>query len=52
MGNDRDLIGTGDFADASVTSDGRERDMKPAQVLQLIQPYFKETLDISGLPTA
>jgi hypothetical protein len=47
-----DLIGTGDFADASVTTDGRERDMKPAQVLQLIQPYFKETLDISGLPTA
>lgn len=47
-----DLIGTGDFADASVTSYGRERDKTPAQVLQLIQPFITETLDGSGLPTA
>lgn len=45
------LIGTGDFADASVTSDGRERDQTPAQVLAIIQPFITETLDGSGLPT-
>jgi hypothetical protein len=46
-----ELIGTGDFADASVTLDGRERDKTPAEVLQLIQPFITETLDGSGLPT-
>lgn len=46
-----DLIGTGDFADATVTSDGREIDKTPAEVLLLIQPFITETLDGSGLPT-
>jgi hypothetical protein len=47
-----ELSNTGNFAGASVTSDGREKDKTPAQVLQIIQPFITETLDGSGLPTA
>ena len=47
-----ELIGVGDFADASVTGDGRERDKTRAEVMQFIQPFITEILDGSGLPTA
>lgn len=45
-----DAIGWGNFADASVVDDwGLTRDLAPAQVITLMQPFFAETIDGSGL---
>lgn len=49
----RNLITPGSFSDATVVnSNGLDTDRTPAQVLPLVQPFIKETIDGSGLPTS
>ena len=45
-----DAIGWGTFANAALVDDrGLEREITPAQALTIMQPFFIETLDGSGL---